>query len=131
LCDDVIIVRDGQVIEQEQIEVLRKRALRRVEFRFARGILPPNHWPSGFAELLVHPQGVAAPSGSAATDHVVSGTWSGPVAGLLAWLGSLPLEDVVIDKPGLEDLFLAYYSVSGTAGAKAGSSSEGNRGGDR
>jgi ABC-2 type transport system ATP-binding protein len=97
LCDDVIILRDGLVIEQERIEVLRARALRRVGIRFSSGVQPLDRWPEGFIEL-------------ARQSNEVTGTWRGPVTGLLAWLGGLSVDDIIIDRPGLEDLFLTYYS---------------------
>ncbi len=98
LCDDVIILRDGLVIEQERIEVLRERALRRVEIRFSPGVQPLDQWPEGFIE-------------QARQSNEVTGTWRGPIAGLLAWLGGLAVDDVIIDRPGLEDLFLTYYAA--------------------
>lgn len=98
LCDDVVILRDGAVIEQERIEVLRARALRRVAIRFPSGAEAPRAWPAGFAKLSAQP-------------NELTGTWQGSVAGLLAWLANLAVEDVAIERPNLEDLFLTYYAA--------------------
>lgn len=96
LCDEVAILRDGRLIEQERIDVLRRRAVRRVEVRFGEGTPPPASLPDG---LEVSEQ----------TDSYLRGTWSGPVDRLLAWLGNRAVADVTIAPPDLDDLFLTYY----------------------
>lgn len=103
LCDEVIIVRNGQVIEQERIETLRDRALRRVEIRFQPGRPPTARLPDGFGLQ------------SQSADRIC-GTWRGPVRELLQWLSAAPVEDVAIGQPSLEDLFLNYYG--GGTGSK-------------
>ncbi|MEP0848217.1 MAG: ABC transporter ATP-binding protein [Phycisphaerae bacterium] len=102
LCDHVAIVRDGRLIEQERVEVLRARAVRRVEITLdgdgaTRSPAPP---------ALV----VSRRSGAA-----LCGSWSGPVRPLLDWLAREAVRDVVIAPPDLEDLFLAYYDRRGDA----------------
>lgn len=101
LCDEVAIVRDGVLIEQEQISVLRQRAVRHVELvaRDGGSLTTP---PSGLRVL--------ARDGGA-----LRGTWVGPVEPLLAWLAANPIDDVTIAPPNLEDLFLAYYTRPETA----------------
>ncbi|MFQ5804854.1 MAG: ABC transporter ATP-binding protein [Phycisphaerae bacterium] len=98
LCDEVAILRDGRLIEQEKIEVLRQRAVRRVEILLAEG--QPASDPPPQLRVLHR------------SDASVSGTWSGPIDALLAWLARSPVRDVTIAPPDLEHLFLAYYSHS-------------------
>lgn len=98
LCDRVAILRDGRLVEQERIEVLRSRALRKVEIRF-----------DGDAEAIVQ----SAPEAFALARRdgaFVSGAWRGPVQPLLDWLGGAAVKDVTITPPDLEDLFLTYYA---------------------
>ncbi len=98
LCDDVVILRDGHVIEQESIGVLKQRALRRVEVQFSFGHAPnPSQLP---AEMLLQKQ----------DGNRFTGTWGGTVSDLLKWLSTYSVDDVIIERPGLEDLFMAYYS---------------------
>jgi ABC-2 type transport system ATP-binding protein len=96
LCDRVAIIRGGRIIEEGSITDLRARAVRRVELRITsdelRKVSFPQNWITG-------PQ----------RDGTVTGSWRGPVDGLLAWLASLKLQDVKIGSPDLEDLFAAYY----------------------
>lgn len=105
LCDYVAILRDGTLVERERIDVLRTRAVRHVELRFAT--------PVG-ADLTL-PAGLEA---TRRTGTELRGAWRGPVADLLAWLHTQPVADVTIAPPDLEDLFLAYYD-RGLAGDAA------------
>lgn len=102
LCDHVAIVRDGRLIEQERVEVLRARAVRRVEITL-----------NGRGALRAPPP--AALAVSRRTGTVMYASWSGPVQPLLDWLAREDVRDVVIAPPDLEDLFLAYYDRCGGA----------------
>ena len=96
LCSDVAVVRNGLLIEQDRVDVLRQRALRHVEvvFRDGHPDVPP---PEGFRV-------------ERRTDDRLEGAWIGAVDPLLRWLASASVRDVSISRPRLEDLFLAYYS---------------------
>lgn len=105
LCDRVAILRDGMLIEQDKIDVLRSRALRRVEIAFRPGA----------AALATAPAGLAV-QGRVGDRWMAA--WTGPVGPLLAWLSTCDVADVTIGAPDLEDLFLAYYTgpvAGGTA----------------
>jgi ABC-2 type transport system ATP-binding protein len=95
LCDEVAIVRRGRLIENDRIEVLRNRAVRRVEVFLNAGAPPPPP-PPGLR--ISHRQ-----------NGVLEGAWVGHIDPLLAWLRDAAVADVVIAPPDLEDLFLAYY----------------------
>ncbi len=98
LCDEVAILRDGRLVEQERMAVLRTRAVRHVELRFHTAASPLPAPPDGFRTLQQAPA-------------YLRGTWTGPVAPLLAWLPQAGLADVSIAPPDLDDLFLAYYGA--------------------
>ncbi len=102
LCDDVIILREGRVIEQEEIGILQQRALRRVTIIWSDAGKIPGQLPGNFQ--------VTERDG-----HVVRGNWSGSTPSLIAWLNDLNLDDVTIEPPDLEDLFLTYYDGSAAA----------------
>lgn len=99
LCDEVVILRDGKIVEHQSIEVLRGRALRRVTLVFKQGCPVPTDVPEHF-QIIER------------ADSRFVGTWSGPIESLLAWLRSLTIDDVIVERPDLSDLFLTYYSES-------------------
>jgi len=99
LCDEVAILRHGRLIEQERIDVLRARAVRRVEIVWDAHRPPPTQRPKGLHVLTEQPRHWQA-------------TWTGPVERLLQWLAPLRPHDVTIAQPDLEDLFLSYYGIA-------------------
>jgi len=97
LCDRVAILRKGALIEQDSIEALRERAVRRVEIIFDDDQSAPRSVVEG---LTV----------ASRIDHRLTGSWIGPLPRLLKWLSDQSIADVTIAPPDLEDLFLAYYA---------------------
>lgn len=95
LCDEVIILRSGRVVEHQKIDVLKNRALRKVEMVFRSSV--PESLPPSFRVIRQNQQSVL-------------GTWTGEIADLLKWLDPDSLEDLIVERPDLNDLFLAYYS---------------------
>jgi ABC-2 type transport system ATP-binding protein len=97
LCDEVGILRDGRLIEQERIDVLRRRAVRHVELMFEPKGQPTARPPEGLTIVQ-------------RTDERLSATWVGPVGALVSWVAEGRVRDMTIAPPDLEDLFLAYYT---------------------
>ncbi len=96
LCDEVIILRAGCIVEQTEIQSLRNKALRRVRILFSQTSAKPAVWPPQLNVLEKNGQALV-------------GTWKGSSGELVAWLSTLNLEDLIIEKPDLSDLFLTYY----------------------
>lgn len=96
LCDDVVMLRGGRIVENQSIQKMRELAIRRVDAVFASADKIPKAFPESLK--LLEQDG-----------NRISFAWSGNVVDLLGWLKSMPLEDVAIGKPSLEDLFLTYY----------------------
>lgn len=97
LCDDVVILRNGHVIENQPISSLRQRALRRVTVEFRSEAQMPQRLPA--------PLQVIERKGA----HITA-TWANGMEQLIQWLGQIPVRDATIEKPDLEDLFLTYYA---------------------
>jgi ABC-2 type transport system ATP-binding protein len=104
LCDEVAVVRRGRLIEQEKMSVLRERALRHIEVHWRRDAAPPRTGPRGL-HVLENAGGY------------LRATWTGEVSTLLTWLAPLPVQDVTIAPPDLDDLFLEYYRETGEEAA--------------
>ncbi len=96
LCDEVIILRSGQIVEQQNIDALKNRALRRVRVIYSSADNVPDEFPVQLN--LLKRQG-----------ETVVGTWTGATQELIVWLGTQEIQDVMIEKPDLNDLFLTYY----------------------
>ncbi|MEE9294211.1 MAG: ABC transporter ATP-binding protein [Phycisphaerae bacterium] len=118
LCDLVVILRAGCVVASKPVSALRKDAGQRVNLRFARSTktTDSNPWDT-------HPDGFTVDK---CQNRTLSGRWHGRPEALLSWLATLPLEEVVIHRPSLEDLFLAYYeSDVGPTGSAMDSEADG------
>ena len=100
LCDEVVILREGRIVEFQKIEVLRQRALKRVEIKFANAASPPESMP---AQLQVVNRNYGQ----------VQCTWSGDIDILLEWLRTTEVNDLTIERPDLNDLFITYYTKDG------------------
>jgi len=97
LCEEVIVLREGRLVEHEGVEALRGRAPRFVEIVLGDEQLALLELPENLQEVL-------------RTGARIAGRWSGPIGPLLQWLASHPsLRDVTIAPPDLESLFLGYY----------------------
>ncbi len=91
LCDRVALIRAGEIVDTRTLAELRAGRPRIVRVRSARPLALPDCEP---LESQGGWQRFAARGG---------------VRELLAALAAAPLEDVVIEEPSLEDIFLGYY----------------------
>jgi ABC-2 type transport system ATP-binding protein len=101
LCDEVIILRDGHIVEQQQVEVLKQRAMKRIQVVFGAGHIDLSAAP---AELAVF----------SFEDNVLNGTWTGQIQLLLGWFSNHDVTDIIIERPDLNDLFISYYTSDST-----------------
>ncbi len=100
LCDEVIILRSGRIVEQQDIEALKNNALRRVRLFYASEQETPQQCPSQFNVLNRN-------------SRMIVGTWTGSSQDLIRWLATQQINDLMIEKPDLNDLFLTYYQEPG------------------
>nr|WP_290669861.1 ABC transporter ATP-binding protein [Ardenticatena sp.] len=97
VCTRVGIIRDGHLVDVQDIATLKQRSLRRIEFRFAEPI------PQGAFDHL--PNVTAAEYNS----HTVRFTVQGQVDPIIKAVAAYTVEDVVSHKVSLEEVFMAYY----------------------
>ena len=97
LCDDVIILRRGKIVENQSLETLKKRALKRIQITFSSEETIPADLPTHFQ--LTDREGL-----------VFGGTWNTEVTELIDWLRDLQIDDLIVERPDLNDLFLTYYA---------------------
>jgi ABC-2 type transport system ATP-binding protein len=103
--DRVGIIRDGRLVAVESVGTLRRRAVRRVEVRFD-GSVP--------IEAVARLDGVDDVTVDGAVLRCRLAGRADPLVKALAQHG---IEDLVIEEPDLEELFLAYYRSEGAADA--------------
>ncbi|MGN0205309.1 MAG: ABC transporter ATP-binding protein [Coprococcus sp.] len=95
-CNRAAIIREGKLIACDKVEALTKTTARRVTIH-------------GISRL---PEGMEGKSVSTG-DNVVSFLYQGDIKKLLYQLESLPMDDLTITEPELEEVFLHYYQGEG------------------
>lgn len=95
-CNRAAIIREGKLIACDKVEALTKTTARRVTIH-------------GISRL---PEGMEGKSVSIG-DNVVSFLYQGDIKKLLYQLESLPMDDLMITEPELEEVFLHYYQGEG------------------
>ncbi len=96
ICDRVAIIKEGRIVAVQRIDELQSSAYKNVSFTVRGGDAPADFALEGAENLEV-----AGPN--------VSFLYKGDVNALLAAMGRLPLQNVDITEPALEDIFLHYY----------------------
>jgi ABC-2 type transport system ATP-binding protein len=97
LCDRVAIIREGRIVDEGRVEELRGRRPKRVNLRLARPT--PTIDIAGITNLVQ-------------SDMTATFDYLGEAGVLLAALTTLPITDVRIDEPGLDEIFLSYYRTA-------------------
>lgn len=96
LCHEVAIIRDGSIIQVEDIESLRKRRLKRVKISLKdTADFIPTSMPGIFD--------VEKENGT------FRFMFEGNLPSLLVFLSKYPLEDLIVEEPTLEEIFMHYY----------------------
>ncbi len=96
-CDRVAVIREGRLVAVESVAAVRESLPRRVNVRFAEGqLFPPPDLP-----------GVRIVSYTATEWSLEV---SGPLGPLVGNLRGLPVADIDVDRPSLEDYVLRIYA---------------------
>ena len=98
VCDRVGIIRDGSIVDVESIDVLKDRALRRLEIRFAESVsIRDFEDVAGVRDLSL--------DGRVLMCNVV-----GSVDAIVKAASRFEVSNLISDVPDLEEIFLSYYS---------------------
>jgi ABC-2 type transport system ATP-binding protein len=96
ICDRVVIVRRGELVHTQVMKELRAKHLIRAQLRGELPAPPPEFrdqltiLPSTGGDLMIETPGSIAP--------------------LLGWLATLPLEDLQIERAGLQQIYDRFHS---------------------
>ena len=96
VCDRIALLRRGELVLLSTVEKTRKLAARRVRVFFAQDVNLTTALPPGSEIAAAGPR-----------------WWSlnveGPLGPLLSVLGALPVRDIEVQEPTLEDVIMKYY----------------------
>ena len=98
ICDRVGIIREGSLVTVEEVSALRERALTRVEIEFNDPVSPADFEAlEGVTDVVV-------------SDHRLTCSVTGSVDSLIKAAARHTVNRIESAQPGLEEVFLAYYS---------------------
>jgi len=101
VCDRVAIIKDGKILNIEQIETLRKNKFRQVEIYYNGNISIGEYQTMKIKNL-------------SETENTLSFLYTGNIHQLLIKLAEEKgIENISIEEPSLEDIFIHYYSERG------------------
>lgn len=101
ICDRVGIIRDGELVTVEQIDDLKQRARAMVKIEFEDAIQPNDF------------EAVDGVSDVSVSDHTLICYVTGSVDSLIKAASKHTVNRIESAQPGLEEVFLAYYSDEG------------------
>lgn len=103
LCDRIAIVRDGRIVADESLTLLRSRAPRIVTITLSAAESDaPRIWPDWLQLVRRH-------------GNTCQLRMTGPTAEFLRWAAAQDFADVSISPPSLEELFRRYYDTAAEA----------------
>jgi ABC-2 type transport system ATP-binding protein len=97
LCKRVAIIKEGKIIQLENIENLRKKQLKKVSVGFAEDESNENFIVPGIVNLAKLP------------GNRITFMYSGEIHELIAFLSKMTITDLTIEEPSLEEIFMHYY----------------------
>ena len=101
LCDRVAIIREGQLVETQRIQELRKNSYLQCRLETAKKINPAVFTLEGISNCRID-------------KRTVQFIFRGDVNQLLKLLSTLPLTSITLDEPSLEDIFMHFYEKDTT-----------------
>jgi ABC-2 type transport system ATP-binding protein len=97
LCKRVAIIKGGKIIQLEDIDNLRKKQLKKVFIEFDLQTDKESFSIPGVENLVVRP------------GKILSFLYSGNINDLLAFLSGKTINNLTIEEPSLDEIFLHYY----------------------
>ena len=101
-CRSVAIIREGRIIKVEEIAVLRKKQLKRVRISFSEQAKISVKTLNG-VELV-----------ELEDERTIQFLFSGNMNELIGMMSVSSVDNLLIEEPPLEEIFLHYYKVGGT-----------------
>jgi ABC-2 type transport system ATP-binding protein len=97
LCKRVAIIKGGKIIQIEDIDNLRKKQLKKVRIENYDQVNKENFIFPGIEKLIPGP------------GNILSFMYSGDINELVGFLSGKKLNNLMIEEPSLDEIFLHYY----------------------
>jgi ABC-2 type transport system ATP-binding protein len=97
LCKRVAIIKEGKIIQLEDIETLRKKQLKKVYIEFGDPISKNDFIIHGLESVIIH------------LGNTLSFMYSGDINELVGLLAGRKIVNLTIEEPSLEEIFMHYY----------------------
>jgi ABC-2 type transport system ATP-binding protein len=97
LCKRVAIIKEGKIIQLEDIETLRKKQLKRVQIEFGDPMNKENFNVKGLERIIL------------CTGNSLSFMFSGDMNELIGLLAGNKIVNLTIEEPSLEEIFMHFY----------------------
>ena len=99
LCKKVAIIKEGKIIQVEDIETLRKKQLKKVYIEFKDNVAIESLRITGIES------GITGPG------NTLSFMYSGNINELISMLSGSIIINLMIEEPSLEEIFMHYYKL--------------------
>lgn len=100
LCHKVAIIKEGRILKIEDIEKLRRRTFKKVRVEFAENVQEAVLEIPGMKDLVV-------------SENLYNFLFKGNVDSLVKVLSAYQINNLWLEEPSLEDIFLHYYEKEG------------------
>jgi len=97
LCKRVAIIREGKIVQVEDIETLRKKQLKKITLDSPDRMNEESFRIPGIENIVTGP------------GNRVSLLFSGDISQLIRLLAGRKIDDLMIEEPSLEEIFMHYY----------------------
>ena len=97
LCKRVAIIKEGKIIQMEDIENLRKKQLKKISVEFPEEMNRDSLNLQGVENLVAGP------------GNMLSFMYSGNINELIGFLSEKKISNLMIEEPSLDEIFLHYY----------------------
>jgi ABC-2 type transport system ATP-binding protein len=98
-CKRVAIIKEGKIIQIEDIDNLRKKQLKKVVIEFGEQISIENFSIPGTVSITSGP------------GNILSFLFSGSINDLVSYLSGKKVNNLIIEEPSLDEIFMHYYQI--------------------
>ncbi|MCJ7449245.1 MAG: ABC transporter ATP-binding protein [Bacteroidales bacterium] len=99
LCKRVAIIKEGKIIQVEDIETLRKKQLKKVYIEFEDQVGKENFSIPGSESVIT------------GSGNILSFMYSGNINELVSMLSGNKITNLMIEEPSLDEIFMHYYKL--------------------